>query len=243
MTEPRRRILIVDDEKMMVKTLSDILRLRGWEVVGAHAGEEAIDFLSSGEVDIVLMDVRMGGMTGVDALRVIRERQPGLPVVLMTAFSTTELLLEAERQGAVRILAKPLAIHGLVQILESITEAPRRVLVVDDNRAYLATLADILQTHGYIVLRADTLAAALGLLRDRGPDVVLLDMRLDSIDPETSILAIREVSPSVALILYSGSEAMLERSQQELGGDVLATLRKPFPPEALLKLLEGAFHV
>ncbi len=194
------------------------------------------------EVDIVLMDVRMGGMTGVDALRLIREQHPGLPVILMTAFSTTELLAEAERQGAVRILAKPLAIHGLFQILESITVAPRRVLVVDDNRAYLGTLADILQTNGYIVLRADTLAAALTLLRERNPDVVLLDMRLDTIDPETSILAIREINPSVALILYSGSESMLQRSEGMVTGDVLATLRKPFPPETLLKLLDEAFH-
>jgi DNA-binding NtrC family response regulator len=243
MTTPHRRILIVDDEVMMVRTLSDILRMKGWDVTGVHAGEEAIEFLRAGaEVDVVLMDVRMSGMTGVDALRIIREERPGLPVMLMTAYSTTELLQEAERQGAVRILSKPLAIGGLIDMLDTIADPPRRVLVVDDNVAYLSTLADILKAHGYVALRADTLSAALALLAEKMPGVVLLDMRLDTIDPETSVLAIRRVDPSVVLILYSGSEATLRHTENSpLGQTAYATLKKPFPPETLLGLLAEAF--
>jgi CheY-like chemotaxis protein len=116
------------------------------------------------------------------------------------------------------------------------------VLVVDDNHAYLATIADILQKHGYVTLRADSLGPALALLAEREPAVVLLDMRLDSIDPETSVLAIRRVNPTVCLILYSGSEASLRQGEASgVTHNVMATLRKPFPPEALLKLLEEAF--
>jgi DNA-binding NtrC family response regulator len=240
----RRRILIVDDEVLMVRTLSDILRMKGWDVHGVHNGESALEFLrtTTDPVDVVLMDVRMGGMTGVDALRVIREERPNLPVMLMTAYSTAELLAEAERQGAVRILSKPLLISGLLSMLETITDPPRRVLVVDDNHAYLATIADILQKHGYVTLRADSLGPALALLAEREPAVVLLDMRLDSIDPETSVLAIRRVNPTVCLILYSGSEASLRQGEASgVTHNVMATLRKPFPPEALLKLLEEAF--
>jgi len=244
MTNSQRRILIVDDEVLMVRTLSDILRMRGWDVTGVHAGEEAIEYLRTGaDVDVVLMDVRMSGMTGVDALRVIREERPGLPVMLMTAYSTNELLEEAERQGAVRILSKPLAIGGLFEMLETITDPPRRVLVVDDNVAYLSTLAEILKTHGYVALRADTLSAALSLLAEKMPGVVLLDMRLDTVDPETSVLAIRRVDPSVALILYSGSEAALRETQETAAGRAaFATLKKPFAPESLLSLLEEVFN-
>jgi DNA-binding NtrC family response regulator len=243
MTNTQRRILIVDDEVMMVRTLTDILRMKGWHVTGAHAGEDAIEFLRTGAaVDVVLMDVRMSGMTGVDALRVIREERPGLPVMLMTAYSTTELLQEAERQGAVRILSKPLAIGGLFEMLETIADPPRRVLIVDDNVAYLSTIADILKTHGYIALRADTLSGALALLAEKMPGVVLLDMRLDTIDPETSVLAIRRVDPSVALILYSGSESALRQTAASaVGKNAYATLKKPFAPEALLGLLEEVF--
>jgi DNA-binding NtrC family response regulator len=241
-SDRKRRALIVDDEVLMVRTLSDILRMRGWEVEGLHAGEAALERLREAKFDVVLMDVRMGGMTGVDALRVIREEHPGQPVVLMTAYSTAELLAEAERQGAVKILSKPLAIHGLLQMLETIADPPRRVLVVDDNLAYLATLAQILQTHGYAVLRAETLAAALTLLAARSPGVVLLDLRLDGIDAETSVLAIRRVDPGVVLILYSGSESSLRQMEQtDVAQNAYATLRKPFPPDALLNMLDEVF--
>jgi CheY-like chemotaxis protein len=243
MSERRRRILIVDDEVLMVRTLADILRFRGWDVHGVHAGEAALEYLRSGaEVDVVLMDVRMGGMTGVDALRIIREERPTLPVMLMTAYSTAELLADAERQGAVRILSKPLAVPGLIQMLETIAEPARRVLVVDDNPAYLATIADILKSHGYNVLRAETLRDALVLLAAKSPGVVLLDMRLDSIDPETSILAIRRADPSVILVLYSGSDAAIRDTEESgLARVARATLRKPFPPADLLTVLEEAF--
>lgn len=242
-TTSQRRILLVDDEVMMVRTLTDILRMKGWHVTGVHGGEAAIDYLrTNAEVDVVLMDVRMGGMTGVDALRIIREERPGLPVMLMTAYSTAELLREAERQGAVRILSKPLAIGGLLDMLETIADPPRRVLVVDDNVAFLATMADMLKTHGYATLRADTLSAALKLLAEQAPGVVLLDMRLDSVDPETSVIAIRRVDPSVVLILYSGSEAELRQTERsEAGRTAYATLKKPFPPTELLSLLERVF--
>lgn len=244
MTQTRRRILIVDDEVLMVRTLSDILRMKGWEVHGVHNGEDALAYLrATDEIDVVLMDVRMGGMTGVDALKVIREERPKLPVMLMTAYSTSELLAEAERQGAVKILSKPLLISGLLQMLETVADPPRRVLVVDDNHAYLASIADILQSHGYVTFRADSLGTALALLAAREPGVVLLDMRLDGVDPETSVLAIRRVNPSVNLILYSGSEASLRLGEAAaIADNVSATLRKPFPPETLLKLLEEAFN-
>ncbi len=229
----------------MVRTLSDILRFRGWDVHGAHAGEAALEYLRTGaEVDVILMDVRMGGMSGVDALRIIREERPGLPVMLMTAYSTAELLADAERQGAVRILSKPLAVPALIQMLDRVADPPRRVLVVDDNPAYLATIADILKQHGYTVLRAENLRDALVLLATKAPGVVLLDMRLDSIDPATSILAIQQADPSVILILYSGSESAIRESERTgVARAARATLRKPFPPADLLAILEDAFSV
>lgn len=237
----KRRVLIVDDEVLMVRTLCDILEMHGWDVHGVHAGEEALECLETRTFDIVLMDVRMGGMTGVDALRVIREEHPGLPVMLMTAYSTAELLAEAERQGAVRILSKPLAIKGLLEMLDTITEPERRVLVVDDNHAFLATLAEIIQSHGYSVLRADSLGSALAQLAKATPGVVLLDMRLDSVDPATSVLAIRRASPGVILILYSGSEYALA-SGSEATESAYAVLKKPFAPEDMLRLLDEVFR-
>jgi DNA-binding NtrC family response regulator len=112
------RVLIVDDDVSMVETLSDIVRLQGWEADGVHSGEKAIEALRREPYSVVLMDVRMQGMDGVAALKIIRGEFPDLPILLMTAHTTRQTILEAERAGAVRIFPKPVEPTVLLQSLQ-----------------------------------------------------------------------------------------------------------------------------
>lgn len=234
-----RRILIVDDDRQMVRTLCDILRLRGWDVEGAHSGEEALEFVRTRPYRLALMDVRMAGMNGVEAMKALRAARPELRVILMTAYTASELLAEAEREGAVRILAKPVAVQSLLDMLENeVPEAPR-VLVVDDDRQFLMTLADTLRRHGYQTLEAQNLEEALRHVESNQPAAVLLDLFLNGITPRETVLAIRRMSPAVVIILYSGHTAALEDVAASLPNSwVLATLQKPFSPDRLLALLD-----
>ena len=79
------RILIVDDERLMVKTLGDIVRLHGWEADGAYSGESAVEAVRGKEYAVVLMDIRMTGINGVEAFKAMKEIRPDIRVVLMTA--------------------------------------------------------------------------------------------------------------------------------------------------------------
>ncbi len=233
-----RRILIVDDDRQMVRTLCDILRLRGWEADGAHSGEEAVAAARREQYATVLMDVRMGGMSGVEALTVMKTERPALRVVLMTAYTASDLLAEATRQGALRILSKPVAVPGLIDMLEESVEQTQRVLVVDDDPAYLKTLTTILRDGGYVVFEARDLGDALEKLRGRAPAAVVLDLRLENAAPRDSVVAIKEMSPAVCLILYSGSSGALEEATAAVPSSwVYATLRKPFAPQRLVELL------
>jgi DNA-binding NtrC family response regulator len=234
-----KRILIVDDDRQMVRTLSDILRLRGWDVQGAFNGEDAVECVAAQHYDAVLMDVRMTGMTGVDALKAMKARRPGIRVILMTAYAANELLTEAERQGALRVLSKPVALPGLLELLDQAAAEARRVLVVDDDPAFLRTLSAILRHHSYAVCEAAGLEDALRKLQETSPAAVVLDLRLDNVDPRDSILAIKHVSPAVALILYSGHSPALEDVAASLPESwVYASLHKPFHPERLMELLD-----
>lgn len=234
-----RRILIVDDDRQMVRTLCDILRLRGWETTGAYSGEEALEAVKRAPYATVLMDVKMGGMNGVEALKEMKKIRPALRVVLMTAYTANDLLAEATRQGALKILAKPLAVPGLIDMLEASVEQTQRVLVVDDDAGYLKTLATILRGSGYVVFEAADLDDALEKLKGSAPAAVVLDLRLDSATPRDSVVAIKKVSPAVCLILYSGSNGALEETEKSVPSSwVYATLRKPFPPERLVELLD-----
>jgi len=113
-----RRILVVDDDLLMVMTLCDILRLHGWEATGVHSGADAIQAARDVEYPIVLMDIRMPGMDGVTAFKTIKAEHPRTRVVLMTAHTAPDLIQEAERAGAVRVLSKPVDLPALLKLLD-----------------------------------------------------------------------------------------------------------------------------
>lgn len=234
-----RRVLVVDDDEQMVRTICDIVRLRGMEAEGAFSGEAAIECARREPFDAILMDVRMAGMNGVEAMKQLRAARPGLRVILMTAYTTAELLAEAEREGAVRILAKPIAIPTLLDMLAEPLDGAPRVLIVDDDPQFLSTLSATLRLHGYEALAAESIGAALTQLEADRPLAVLLDLCLRDITPNESVLAIRRISPAVVLILCSGYPAALDDAVASFPSSwIFASLRKPFPPDRLLELLD-----
>ena len=113
----KRQILIVDDDRAMVRTLRDILTLRGWETTAAHSGSEAVALACAHQYPVVLMDIRMPGMDGIAACKAMKECTPKTRVVLMTAHAAPEALDEAAREGTVTVLTKPIDMPGLMQLL------------------------------------------------------------------------------------------------------------------------------
>ena len=102
------RILVVDDEPSMRDMLRIVLRRDGYDVVTARSGAEAIELLRGNTtVDLLLSDIRMPDVGGVDVLRVAKEQNPDIVAFMMTAYASTETAVEAMRLGAVDYLAKP----------------------------------------------------------------------------------------------------------------------------------------
>jgi DNA-binding NtrC family response regulator len=237
-----KSILVADDDQGMARTLCDILRRRGWQPTEVHSGEEAVAAAAGRRYAAVLMDVRMPGMNGVEAFREIHAAQPQTPVILMTAYAAPDLLAEAERDGVLRVLPKPLPWTTLAELLDQIAEWSGSVLVVDDDRAFGDTLERIIAGAGRRVWRATTLDEAVALLTAHPPRVVLLDLVLDGLAPRESVAAIHEASPAGSLlILCSGHPGLIDETLSSVPpGWVYAGLVKPFPPRRLLELLEAA---
>jgi CheY-like chemotaxis protein len=111
------RILVVDDNPDMAETLADILELKGFSVHAAASGAEALEILQDQPVDILLTDVKMPGMNGLELYRETRKLYPRLITIFMTAYSADELIQQGMAEGVKTILDKPLDMNFLVRLL------------------------------------------------------------------------------------------------------------------------------
>jgi len=107
------RILVADDDPDIVFSLSERLRWLGHEVVTANDGQAALTAVESHALDLALLDISMPLLNGIEVLKRIKQRWPELPVVMLTAYGTIRLVVEAMREGAVDFISKPFA-HGQI---------------------------------------------------------------------------------------------------------------------------------
>jgi DNA-binding NtrC family response regulator len=116
----QRRILVVDDDPGQRSLLDSYLSGQGFHIVTASSGGQALRTLETGPFDMMISDVRMPGMSGLETLRKARERHPNLPVLLVTAYSDIRDAVNAMRDGAVNYLSKPI---DLDELLASVRKA------------------------------------------------------------------------------------------------------------------------
>ncbi|HRE81142.1 MAG TPA: response regulator, partial [Opitutaceae bacterium] len=100
-------ILVIDDDAEIRYSLTRVLSSRKWQVVEAASGEQGIAVVKKSPPDLVFLDIRMGGMSGIEALQHIRSANPRQMVVLMTAFGTAQTAIEAMKYGAFDYIMKP----------------------------------------------------------------------------------------------------------------------------------------
>jgi DNA-binding NtrC family response regulator len=117
------RVLVVDDEADFLETLVNRLRRRQVDVRGVASGREALDLLAREAFDVVILDVLMTGMDGIETLRQIKEKQPMVEVIMLTGHGSVESGLQGMRLGAFDYVMKPADIHDL---LEKVRQAHER---------------------------------------------------------------------------------------------------------------------
>ena len=114
------RILIVDDDQVSCQLFAEALEQEGYRVDQAHSGDEAIDLLRAGLYDLLVIDVRMPGMSGLEATRAVHKQHPALPIIVITAFGSMETAIEAIHEGAFDFISKPM---NLEEIKKTVSRA------------------------------------------------------------------------------------------------------------------------
>src|SRR5262245_60873688 len=116
--ESPARILVVDDDPGVVDYLCEMLRDHGWTANGVGSGKAALEQVDRERFDLVLADVEMPGMRGLDLLAALRQRRRAPIVVLMTAFGSIDMAVHAVRSGAADFVAKPFKIEVVYLAIE-----------------------------------------------------------------------------------------------------------------------------
>lgn len=236
-TQKATRVLIVDDERNMRKTLADILRDEGYEVTTAATGEEAIELCSKETFSVVLMDVRMPGIDGVGAFRRIRRHQEGVRVIMMSAYSMDDLKQSALEQGAIAFLAKPLDMDKVIRLIGEVKDTA--ILVVENDEGTASLLHRELKDQGYRVTVSTSPHDALELVEQIRFDLVFIDASLPSMTGLDLYLAIKEITPTAIAIMIAGMEEEFERIAREaVKRTAYAIVRKPLDIDQVLGLLQ-----
>ena len=132
MQMPVQKILVVDDEKSLRDFLRIMLRKEGYEVVVAENGQEAVRLFHQKVFDLVLTDIKMPGMDGLDVLKAVKEISQDVVVLMITAFASTETAVEAMKQGAYDYITKPFQIDEVKLVIKNVLE--KKQLETDNRR-------------------------------------------------------------------------------------------------------------
>ena len=119
------RILVVDDERNVLLGFEEVLRPEGHEVITSTHAQEALEHIEAEEFDLVILDIRMPGMSGLDALKRIKQGHPKLPVIIMTGEGTMETAIEATKCGAFDYHLKPFEPADMIRTIEKALQCTR----------------------------------------------------------------------------------------------------------------------
>jgi len=208
-----RRVLIVDDEKNIRMTLRMALEPLGLETDAAVNGEEALQKLQANGFELILLDLKMPGMDGMEVLHAVRDLRPDVAVIVITAHGTIDSAVEAMKLGAVDFIQKPFAPDEIRELVGRVLDRPRlESEAARDYGSHLELGKRSIQERHFEAARAHLRRA---IADDAGrPEAfnllgVLLEMRGDKLEAQKNYRAALALDPS-----YAPADANLQRSME-----------------------------
>lgn len=231
------KILVVDDQAGMRLTLKGILGKKGYRVSLAESGEAALEAVKAEDFRVIFMDIKMPGLSGVDALVKIKAMKPKTAVIMMTAYALEDDIRRAIREGAYTVLNKPFDMERILDIITDCLENRTLVMVVDDRIQDRNLLKTVLEQRGYRVVDVETGEECIKQLRERKFQIVLLDVKLPGIDGIQTLRELKSIRPDVSVVMITGY-TLEQQVQQAIMEGSYACLNKPYNVEKLLDVVD-----
>jgi len=248
------RVLLVDDEREFLEAVAPGLGRRGFEVSMADSGTAALELLANQTFDVIVLDVKMPGINGVDTFREIKRSVPDLPVILLTGHGNVEQAFETSREGVFEYLTKPCDVEELAKVARRATEVSPtqgardtmaveeiRLLLVDDDHDFVKALTPALERRGVTVSKAYEGHEAMESLRTNEFHVAIVDVKMPGMDGLTLLDRLHEIDPLLEVILLSGHSSVgdVRRGLKEGAFDYLT---KPQRVEDLFDHIRAAWE-
>ncbi len=253
--EKRKKILVVDDIGAVRNRYASLLRNEGYEVMAAADGKEALELAGRHLFDMILLDLNMPGMNGLDVLNELRATYAkmrevfhvdNVPVLCISGYISDEAVSTANLLGAVGILEKPVHLDELLatvsQVLRDGGPVPGRrktVVVLDPNAKIRSLFRHLFEGLGWAVVEGSDPDRLLAVLKSSTPDLILVSLPPLPAEEELMLSRFAPVADRIPLIVVARSASQGSRVTQWLPEDVVVLIR-PFGPETLTQAVERA---
>jgi DNA-binding NtrC family response regulator len=238
-----RKILVVDDNTKYCESVLDVLEIEGYEAVGVHDGFKAIEAIDKDSYDLVLMDIKMPRMDGIDTFKKLKEISSKIPTIMMTAFALEDRIREGLRTGVFGAFQKPINYERLFCSIERAFPDGALVMIADNNKESCFGLRDVLVEKEYRVVTAREGEIAVQLVREKRFDIIILDNQLPDINDIKTYQTIRSIRPDVPVISVTESEEEAGGiDNKSVGKDIYAYLEKPLDMDRLLGVMQKALE-
>jgi len=245
---------MVDDEREFLQAVGPGLVRRGFEVTLAESGVRALELLASRSFDVVVLDVKMPGVDGVEVFRQVKARHPELPVIMLTGHGSIQQAFETSREGVQEYLTKPCDVETLAQVVREAVERSAAweraaesagkemdLLLVDDDVEFTRSIAPALERRGIRVRVSHDGQQALETVRDRSFPVAVVDVVMPGMDGLTLLDRLHEEDPLLEVVILTGNPRVgdVRRGLKEGAFDYLI---KPCKVEDLARTVRSAWE-
>ncbi|MBU1782282.1 response regulator [bacterium] len=232
------KILIVDDEKDLAGILGIILKQEGYQVTPVLDGYQALEEIKKTPYDLILMDIRLPGINGVETFIQIKEINPEVRVIMMTGFAMEDLIEEALAKGAYACIHKPFDPVKLIELIQKVLSQDKKVVLIanGDNKTRKEVEVS-LSEKGYRIYFAQGKDEMLAKLKVNHYDCILLNLSLPGINGLAILRKVKQVSPDAVVIIMTDYDLPeMVRKAKKLS--TYACIKKPINIDELIKLLQ-----
>lgn len=225
-----RHYLVVDDNLEFAENVAEILREAGAVVDVAADGRAALERVCAARYDAVVTDMRMPGLTGAELVHEVRAVDPGVPIILVSAYSGGEQLQAAKYEGLLAVLSKPSEVPRLLELL-AVARRDGAVALVEDDPSLVENLEDLLAARGMTVCAASTVPDVENLAVR--PFVALVDLRVPGGKACEALDRVRARFPETPRLIISAFADELRPAEE--------CFKKPFDSRQLLSRIESLY--